>query len=174
MNTSSRQCIRYWVAFCVGLYSCDLCAAPEKDSLYEMSLEALLSVKVVTGRPQTVLNAPSVVSTLKVDELSDMGVDRLTDMLVFLPGIEVNAAGIGNSPLQIRGISDSFNQKVLFLLNGAPYWMPAHGDIPLNGIPLNSIEKIEVIRGPGSVRYGTNASAGVINIITRPSQSVRQ
>jgi outer membrane receptor protein involved in Fe transport len=62
---------------------------------------------------------------------------------------------------------DVNNQKILFLLDDTPYWLAASGNIPLLAIPFDLIEKVEVIRGPGSVIYGTNASAGVIKVVTR-------
>jgi outer membrane receptor protein involved in Fe transport len=73
----------------------------------------------------------------------------------------------------IRGLVEAFNQKVLFMLDGVPYWMPSHSEIPLLGMPLEAISHVEVNRGPGAVNYGSNASAGVINIITKQTpQSV--
>jgi len=67
----------------------------------------------------------------------------------------------------IRGLGETSNQKVLFLLDGVPYWMPDISEIPLLGIPIESISHVEVIRGPGAVYYGSNASGGVINVVTR-------
>jgi outer membrane receptor for ferrienterochelin and colicins len=73
----------------------------------------------------------------------------------------------GGTPVMIRGIVEAFNQKVLFLLDDVPYWMPAHSEIPLLGIPVEAISHVEVIRGPGAIYYGSNASAGVIKIVTK-------
>ncbi|NRB41301.1 MAG: TonB-dependent receptor plug domain-containing protein, partial [Pseudomonadales bacterium] len=132
-----------------------------------LSLAELLKVDIVSKKPERVMDAPAVVSVYQASHLKAMGMRNLRDFITFIPGFIVNETLLGNNPIQIRGISDANNQKVLFLLNGVPYWMPSHGDIPINGIPFEAIERIEVIRGPGSVIYGTNASAGVINIITR-------
>jgi outer membrane receptor for ferrienterochelin and colicins len=88
-------------------------------------------------------------------------------MLNLVPGFSTIDGHIGNTPVMVRGAVEAFNQKVLFLLDGVPYWMPTHSDIPMNGVPFESIDYIEVIRGPGSVLHGTNASGGVINVVTR-------
>ena len=137
------------------------------DDLYFLPLDELLEVRIATRSQLSVQRAPAIVSTINVPDLMAMGYRSLSEILSFLPGVKVNESAFGNNPVQIRGLSDAFNQKVLFMVDGVPYWMSINGDIPLNGIPLASIVKIEVIRGPGSVLYGTNASAGVINVITR-------
>ena len=61
----------------------------------------------------------------------------------------------------------ALTKKVLFLLDDTPYFMPSHSDIPLLGLPLSAISHVEVIRGPGAVYYGTNATAGVIKVFTK-------
>ena len=96
-----------------------------------------------------------------------MRLRSLSDILSFFPGFVVNEPLIGQPVVQIRGLADINNQKILFLIDDTPYWLAANGSIPLLGIPFELIEKVEVIRGPGSVIYGTNASAGVIKVVTR-------
>ena len=139
----------------------------DNHSWLNMSFEELLEVRIVSKKPERVMDAPAVVSVYQASQLKAMGMRNIRDFISFIPGFIVNESLLGNNPIQVRGIADANNQKVLFLVNSVPYWMASHGDIGLNGIPFEAIERIEVIRGPGSVIYGTNASAGVINIITR-------
>lgn len=138
-------------------------------SLFNLSLEELAQVKITVSAPQTesLLMSPAVVSRYRSDDLRALGIRSLAGMLELLPGVTVVNNSIGNQSVMVRGISEAFNQKVLFLIDDAPYWMPSHGDIPLEGIPLDAIDTVEVIRGPGAVIYGTNASAGVIKVTTR-------
>lgn len=138
-------------------------------SLFKLSLAELAQVKVTVSAPQTesLLMSPAVVSRYRSDDLRALGIRSLAGMLELLPGVTVVNNSIGNQAVMIRGIGEAFNQKVLFLIDDAPYWMPSHGDIPLEGIPLDAIDTVEVIRGPGAVIYGTNASAGVIKVTTR-------
>lgn len=139
------------------------------DSVVEMDIDGLLdvSIAVASKQDEMISKAPGVVTTLKVEDLKRLGVQTLPQALSLIPGVVVQETHLGTSSLLIRGLSETFNQKVLFLLNGVPFWMSSHGDIPLHGIPFDAIERIEMIRGPGSVIYGTNASAGVINIILK-------
>jgi outer membrane receptor protein involved in Fe transport len=146
--------------------------AEESDDLYAMSLEKLLAVEVsvASTREEKILSTPAVVSRISVAQLRSMGIHRLEDMISMLPGVQVQDTAIGTKAIVMRGIFEAFNQKVLFQLDGVPYWQPAHGDIPLSGISLESISHIEVIRGPGTVFHGSNASAGVINLVSKDSK----
>ncbi|MEO5970700.1 MAG: TonB-dependent receptor, partial [Bdellovibrionia bacterium] len=91
--------------------------------------------------------------------------------LALIPGVIIQDTTVGTTSIMIRGLSEQFNQKVLFLVEGIPNWISSHGDIPLLGIPIDAIESIEVIRGPGSVLYGTNATAGVINVVLKKDKN---
>jgi outer membrane receptor protein involved in Fe transport len=152
-----------------GLCSLPLFAENEMKQVFSMSLDELLDVTVIVAsqKPETILETPAIVSRYNMADMDGMGLHSLIDVLRFIPGVLVEDSLSGTLNVQIRGLSDSNNQKVLFLLNDIPYWMPSHADIPLMGIPYESISHIEVIRGPGAVIYGTNASAGVIKVSTK-------
>jgi outer membrane cobalamin receptor len=138
-----------------------------KDDLFNMSLLQLLNVTVVSKQNESIASSPGVVSAYDARELEALGLRNLIDFIHFVPGIEINERLGELRTVQIRGLPGNSNQKVLFMLDGVPYWMPESGDIPLYGLPIQGIKRIEVIRGPGSVIYGANASAGVINIVSR-------
>lgn len=137
------------------------------DDIFSMSLLQLLNVTVVSKESESIANSPAVVTAYDARELEALGLRNLIDFIHFVPGIEINQRLGELRTVQIRGLPGNSNQKVLFMLDGVPYWMPESGDIPLYGMPIQGIKRIEVIRGPGSVVYGANASAGVINIISR-------
>ncbi|WP_448567881.1 TonB-dependent receptor plug domain-containing protein [Thalassotalea ganghwensis] len=140
--------------------------------LFNLALEDLLQVEVsvVTLDKENVLNTPAVVSRYSTASLQALGLNSLGEMLSFIPNVVVDLGAVGNKSIMIRGSQDTFNNKVLMLLDGIPYWSPSHSEHPTNGIPLNAIEYIEVIRGPGSVFYGSNAIGGVVNLITFKEQ----
>lgn len=143
------------------------------DSLLNLSLEELMeipvSASVASSKNEPILFTPAIVSTYLVDDMSELGLRTLKDILSFIPGIVMQDGLNGNIQVMIRGISEGFNQKALFVLDDVPYWMTPHGDMPLLGIPIEGIERVEVIRGPAAVYYGTNATGGVIKIVTRKS-----
>lgn len=143
--------------------------------LFDLPLEALskIVISVASSRDQTIVEAPLIVSRYNRSDLEKMGVSSLREMLAFVPGILIQNIQAGSGAITSRGLVEAFNQKVLFLLNEVPYWAPSHSAVPLDGIPFQSIDHIEVVRGPAAVYYGTNASAAVINIVTLKDSSSR-
>jgi len=141
----------------------------ELDSLFDLSLKELLNIKVsvASTKSETVIETPAIVSRYNRIDLEKMGITTLREMFNFIPGVIVQDSLPGWAAVQIRGIDETFNQKVLFLLDGVPYHQPSHSLIPMEGVPWESISHVEVIRGPGAVFYGTQASGGVFNVITK-------
>ncbi|MDZ4325153.1 MAG: TonB-dependent receptor plug domain-containing protein, partial [Pseudomonas sp.] len=137
--------------------------------MLDLDIEQLakVQVRVVSARADKVVDAPGVVSRYSREDLEKLGVRTLKEMLSFVPGFVLQDTIIGTTAVAVRGLSDGFNQKVLLLLDDVPYWMPTHSDAPLLGIPIIAIDYIEIVRGPASVMYGTNASAGLIRVATK-------
>ena len=140
-----------------------------KQSYFDLSLEELLSVKVsiASTKPETISSTPAIVSTYYMKDLMLLGARSLADALSFIPGVVVNESTFGFSSIMIRGTEESSNTQMLFLLDGTPYMSPSHSSFSTLIVPVEAIDRIEVIRGPGSVLYGSNALSGVINVITR-------
>lgn len=132
-------------------------------------MEELLQVRVsvASTKLESVIETPAIVSRYNRVDLEKLGITTLREMFNFIPGVIVQDSLGGWASVQIRGIDENFNQKVLFLLDGVPYHQPSHSIIPMEGVPWESISHVEVIRGPGAVFYGTQASGGVFNVITR-------
>ena len=101
-------------------------------------------------------------------ELERLPINTVTEALQFVPGLDLRQRGpLGvQADLSIRG--GTFDQ-VLVLINGIRMADPQTGHHVLNiPIPLENVERIEVLKGPGARLYGQNAFAGAINIVTRP------
>ncbi|WP_254604366.1 TonB-dependent siderophore receptor [Leisingera sp. ANG59] len=103
------------------------------------------------------------VSVLTSEEIEDRGITTVQDALRSVPGVMVNGSGDSFTQVRIRGAEAN---HTLILIDGVE---AAAGDSEyiLSGLDTANIERIEVLRGPQSVFYGSNASAGVINIITK-------
>lgn len=140
------------------------------DDLFALSLEELLQVNVVSKSKETINTSPGIVSVYYAQQLQSLGINSIEDILSFSLGLSIDYNLTGSSVLSVRGLSDARNQKTLLLVNGIPYWMPATGDFSLVAIPFAAVQRVEVIRGPASVVYGTNSSAGVINIVTKTAE----
>lgn len=145
------------------------------DYLLSLPFKSLmdLQISVASNIEQTIVEAPLVISRYNRADLEKMGVSSLRQMLEFVPGLLIQNAKSGHSSIMSRGLVASYNQKVLFLLDEVPYRAPSHAELPLDGIPFESISHIEVVRGPAAVHYGSNASAAVINIVTLDNQASR-
>ncbi len=100
-------------------------------------------------------------------DIERLPVQSLNEVLSYLPGVDIRNRGIKGSQADISLRGSTFEQ-VLVMINGVKINDPQTGHHSLNiPVPLESIERIEVLKGPGSRRYGQNALAGAINIITR-------
>lgn len=145
------------------------------ERLLMMSMDELMSLKVriSTHTEQTLSRAPSVVSVITQDDIRASGATNLTEILQSVPGIYVRANLFGFRPLiSFRGATGT---HTLLMLNGAPLkdlvW---NAGIFWKGLPVSMIERVEIIRGPGSALFGSDASAGVINVITRTAGRIEQ
>ncbi|HEX4910475.1 MAG TPA: TonB-dependent receptor plug domain-containing protein [Permianibacter sp.] len=134
-----------------------------------MDLADLLQVDVrtsiATGMPLPQRQTPAILSIITADDIRAMGARDLIDVIQRIPGFNV-AKDIDVAGLVVRGLF-GFEGRALFLLDGMPLTELAFGAYPLgNDLPVHLIERIEIVRGPGSVRYGGAAETAVVNIIS--------
>lgn len=147
----------------------------EVGQLLSLSLEDLMATKVMisTNTRQTLSRAPSVVSVITAEDIKATGATNLAEILQSVPGIYVKPNLFGfRSGLSFRGAA---SQHTLLMVNGDPVkdlvWNTGIFSKPMS---TTLIERIEIIRGPGSALYGSDASAGVINVITKTAAGVKQ
>lgn len=124
-------------------------------------------VTVASRYAQTVRKAPSIVTVFTSDDLRDRGFRTVSEALRTLPGIYLWTSPEGRDLAAIRGVISPDNNKLLVLVDGVPFYdgLYTHGFIG-DPLPISAIRQIEVIKGPGSAIYGTNAFAGVVNLVT--------
>jgi outer membrane receptor for ferrienterochelin and colicins len=146
----------------------------ELDALLAMGIEKLTSVSVTVAskKEEKITEAPSIVSVVTRDDIKKYGAINMLDIFNRVPSLQViGSTFLPTNVLSIRGATNQhYTNRVLFLIDGRPFRDAHTGgwNMPLfQEYPISNIEQIEVIRGPGSVLYGTNAFSGVINIITR-------
>ncbi len=126
-------------------------------------------ITIATGVAQPLSTAPAVASVITADDIRRMGAVDLNQVLETVPGLHVGLSSLRFSPVySFRGIHSDKNPQVLVLINGTPITQAFLGDRGANfNLPVESIRRIEVIRGPGSAVYGADAYAGVIDITTK-------
>jgi outer membrane receptor for ferrienterochelin and colicins len=149
-------------------------APAPKDPNKDADLESLFQVKVVTATklPQDVSDAPGVISVITRDEIQRFGGLTLREVLERVGSLSFTTGGFTDRSM-IAALGDQTKTNgshILFLINGRPTREVLEGGIDsdlLEVFPIRILERIEVIEGPGSVLYGSNAYSGVINLITR-------
>ncbi len=117
-------------------------------------------------RPQPAAASPASVSVLTAADLQRLGVRTVGEAIAFLPDTVSRAYG-GPGSLITPSIRGSTAEQVLVLLDGVPLNGALAGQVDLSTIPVDDVERIEVLRGPFSAIYGSGALGGVISIITR-------
>lgn len=118
---------------------------------------------------QRLRDAPAAVTVISREELLSRPVRDVLDAVREVPGISLRGINFTRQGIQIRGLNPG---QTLYLIDGRRVSnsadVIAHADFELSWIPIEAIERIEVVRGPLSSLYGSEALGGVINIITRP------
>jgi len=153
--------------------------AAEEQDLFSLSFEDLLNVQVdiASKTNETLSSVPSTISVFSRKQIQALGVDNAYEVMNFVPGMQSTRGDwVGAVPKDhARGVYlDSGN--VLVMINGERVNESSFGkaSVYLPYIPVEVIEKIEFIRGPGSALYGSNAFLGVMNIVTSKERNTLQ
>lgn len=138
--------------------------------LQNMSLADVLQVDIGTGTSKLIYQTPGVAYVVTAADIARMGARNMQEVLESIPGLNIyHFQGVVNSALiDLRGLVNERGGYVLFLRDGRPLRLISDGTMPeIFRLPVAFIERIEVVRGPASAVYGTDALAGAVNIITR-------
>ncbi|MGQ9678659.1 MAG: TonB-dependent receptor plug domain-containing protein [bacterium] len=152
----------------VLLSTITLCFSLLSAGLGDSTVLTLPEVVVTAERvPHHIRDLAASVSVVTGEELHSLGARSATDALSFLPGVFVQRTGqFGRTDIDIRGVGDKGTQ-IAVLIDGRPEKMAIFGCTITHTLPLNNVERIELVRGPLSTLYGSDALGGVVNIITR-------
>ncbi|MDE2436052.1 MAG: TonB-dependent receptor [Sphingomonadales bacterium] len=138
-----------------------------------MSLEDLLAQEVTSAakKPQKASDSAAAIYVITQEDIRRSSAHTIPDLLRMVPGIDV--ADINNSYVSVsaRGFTSQFAANMLVMVDGASTFSSSLSGIFWDQalVPLQDIERIEVIRGPGGSLWGSNAVSGIINIITKQS-----
>ena len=150
--------------------------AQATEKLGALSIEELMNLDVVTVTrvPQARLSAPASASIVTGDDIRRSGATTLAEVLRMVPGVHVAQIDGNKWAIGIRGFTDRLSRAMLVLIDGRAVYSPLFAGTywEVVDLPLDDIERIEVVRGPGGALWGANAVTGIINIIRkRPSAS---
>lgn len=150
-------------------------AADEDEAFFENIYGTEELITIATGTPVARDRAPAVASVITHQDILRTGATTLSEALESVPGLHVSYSPAGYNPAYIiRGNHSEFNPHVLVLVNDIPVTNVFLGNRGQNwgGMPLHDVERIEIIRGPGSALFGADAFSGVINVITRSASDI--
>lgn len=162
---------------CVGLLASLSTAlsgqAPDSSvaDLSTLDIEELANVKVtsVARRPEAVGDASAAVTLISREDIRRSGAANLSEALRLLPGLAVAQVGTRDWAVSARGFNQTSSNKMLVMVDGRVIYSPIFAGVfwDVQRVPLEDIDRIELIRGPGAALWGANAVNGVINVITR-------
>ncbi len=142
-----------------------------------MDLEQLMKVEVTTAskKAQPLFDVPAAVSVISAEDIKRMGVRNIPDLLRMVPGMDVSQVTASRYAISARGFNFEYANKLLVLVDGRSVYEPLFSGVfwDAHDLPLDNINRIEVIRGPGGTIWGSNAVNGVINIITKKSANTQ-
>ncbi|MBD0403660.1 TonB-dependent receptor [Flammeovirga sp. EKP202] len=124
-------------------------------------------VKTASVEPERVDQSIYRIGIITADNMEKQGVQNIRDALRFQPNINLVEDGVLGSQIIMQGLK---GQHVKFLIDGMPIVGRQDGNIDLSQIDMSQVDHIEIIEGPMSVVYGSNALAGTINIITKENK----
>jgi iron complex outermembrane receptor protein len=161
-----------WVICCKALQGQTL-----PQDLTELKLEDLMNVEVtsVSKKEQTLDKAASAVFVITSEDIERSGDNNIPDLLRMVPGVDVAQINSSKWAISIRGFNGQYSNKLLVLVDGRTVYTPTFSGVfwDTQDVPLDNIDRIEVIRGPGATIWGANAVNGVINIITKKASGTR-
>jgi iron complex outermembrane receptor protein len=141
------------------------------DSLMGSDVQLTSAMK----RLQSARETPASVYVLSGQEIINAGVSSVPQALTLVPGMQVRQIDNNIWAISMRTVAGSYSSKLLVLVDGRSVYDPIHAGVNWQSLNLAlfDIDRIEIIRGQGSLLWGSNATNGVVNIITKHSEDTR-
>ncbi|WP_374243621.1 TonB-dependent receptor plug domain-containing protein [Zoogloea sp.] len=145
--------------------------------LADLALEELarLDVATVSRKTQKLSETPAAVTVLTAEDIRRSGARSVPEALREVPGVSVAQIGAGRWAVGVRMAEGRYSNKLLVQIDGRSVYNPLFSGVFWESLdlPMEDIERIEVVRGPGASLWGANAVMGVINIVTRKATATR-
>ncbi len=147
------------------------------NAFMNLSIEELgqLDVTAVTGVTETWFQSPAAVYVITQDDIQRTGHQSIADLLRMVPGVNVAQISSNNWTVGTRGLQGNFTDSMLMLVDGRSVYDPLQFVIrwDTQDMILDDIQNIEVIRGPGTTLWGSNAINGVVSLTTKPASQTQ-
>jgi len=150
---------------------------PLKQDISDTSLEELMSTKIstVARKPQTLSDTPAAVFVISQEDIRRSSANSIPELLRMAPGLSVARIDANKWSVTSRGYSGRFADDLLVMVDGRTVYSPLFAGTfwETLDLPLEDIERIEVIRGPSGTIWGANAANGAIHIITKHARTTQ-
>lgn len=186
MEPSLQTALRLRVTVCLsGMAACMLggqgvlgadaiAPDPQMERLMSLKLEDILNTEITSAskRPEKWFDSAAAVQVITAEDIRRSGARSLPDLLRMSPGLSVGQINSHQWAVGSRGMTERYTSTLLAMIDGRANYTPITSGVVwhFQDYPLEDIERIEVIRGPGGTLWGANAVNGVINIITKSSR----
>jgi iron complex outermembrane receptor protein len=145
--------------------------------LSQISLEDLMNIEVtsVSKKEEKLSRAAAAIFVITQLDIVRSGATNIPDLLRMVPGLDVSQINASTWAVSARGFNAQFTNKLLVLIDGRAVYTPLLGGVnwDTQDVPLEDIDRIEVIRGPGATVWGANAVNGVINVVTKKAAETK-
>jgi len=149
----------------------------ENDALKQLTVDELMNLDVtsVSKTPEPLLDAPSAIQLITSEDIEHSGAASLPEALRLANNLEVAQKDANDWAISARGFNANLGDKLLVLIDGRSVYSPLYAGVLWNvqDYPLEDIDRIEVISGPGGTLWGANAVNGVINITTKSAKDTQ-
>ena len=146
-------------------------AQTKVPDLTSASIEDLMNIEItsVSHKEQRAGDVAAAVYVVTQDDIRRSGMTTVPELLRLVPGVQVAQINSNKWAVSVRGFNNLFGGKVLVLIDGRTVYDRLNSGVFWESldIPLDQIDRIEVVRGPGGATWGANAFNGMINIITK-------
>lgn len=138
------------------------------DDAFELFEEEAQAIRIASARPETVFNSVSNVTVIDRRMIETYNYESVADALQAVAGVMMWRTYAMQHVTTFRGaLQEHYANKVLVMIDNVPAWNAVTGEGDVDRVGIDSVERIEILRGPASVIYGSNALTGVVNIVLR-------
>ena len=150
---------------------------PPARALKGLTLEQLMDVEVtsVSRRPEKLSTTASAIQIITGEDIRRSGASSIPEALRLAPNLQVAQVNASQWAVSARGFNNTLANKLLVLIDGRTVYTPLYAGVfwEVQNVPLEAVDRIEVVSGPGGTLWGANAVNGVINIITRGAKDTQ-
>lgn len=171
MKTANRRIINLALkATLAALIPARASAIEAPEEFWSFMSEEAANLTVASPMPENVFDSVSNVTVIDRGAIRRYNFSSVSEALQTVPGLTVLRTYLMHNIPTVRGaLQEHYANKVLVMINNVPMWNAVTGEADLDRVAIDSVERIEVLLGPASVLYGTNALTGAINIVLRES-----